>query len=203
MDSRFKCIGDCVGKGRVRSLVGLRCSYRVQPFLGFRDNRYHQIESFYCQFNGFRQRRYDSIDSKLCFLINNVYAKGYHLWIATKSTKSDSTQENGNSFSFNGVSKLSMTKSVIASNPSSSINEELVLLTSEDRLFIGIGAVNVGQQQYSNDCNDSSSNGSIFDDITPSTNCSTGKTFKCFWIDFLKQFDFRWNTLGTTADSRR
>ena len=68
-----------------------------------------------------------------------------------------------------------MAKSVIASNPSSSINEELVLLTSEDRLFIGIGAVNVGQQQhYSNEGTDSQSIGSLFDDITPSTNCSSG-----------------------------
>ena len=111
--------------------------------------------------------------------------KGYHLWIATKSTKLNSSAENGNTFSLDGVSKLSMAKSVIASNPSSSINEELVLLTSEDRLFIGIGAVNVGQQQQNsyNEGTDSQSNGSTVDDITPSTNCSSGNFFSHHFID--------------------
>ena len=72
-----------------------------------------------------------------------------------------------------------MVKSVIASNPSSSVNEELVLLTSEDRLFIGIGSVNVGQQYPSDSSSDNNSdtysNASTLEDLTPSTNCSSGK----------------------------
>jgi len=98
--------------------------------------------------------------------------------MSTRSAKCKQNSENGNPCSLDGVSKLMMAKSVIASNPSSSFNGELVLLTSEDRLFIGIGAVNVGQQHYSSLCTsnyiNNYCNGSIEDDIMPSTNVSSG-----------------------------
>ncbi|CAG2100866.1 unnamed protein product [Medioppia subpectinata] len=119
------------------------------------------------------------------FIVNSMAfgKEGYHLWLATRSAKLDNSNDKSNNYLLDGVSKLSMAKSVIASNPSSSINEELVLLTSEDRLFIGIGAVNVGQQQqhYSPMCStdyiDHYCNGSITDDIMPSTNCSSGEIY--------------------------
>ncbi|XP_054154503.1 guanine nucleotide exchange factor subunit RIC1-like [Oppia nitens] len=122
--------------------------------------------------------------------------EGYHLWLATKSVNNNNNNtdsSNGSSSNsedclLNGVSKLPMVKSIIASNPSSSIREEFVLLISEDRLFIGFGAVNVNQDNNNklsppinnNDFIDNYSTGNnannIADDIMPSTNCS-GKIF--------------------------
>jgi hypothetical protein len=115
------------------------------------------------------------------FIVNSMAfgKEGYHLWMSTKSAKNQQNNQNGNHCSLDGVSKLMMAKSVIASNPSSSFDGELVLLTSEDRLFIGIGAVNVGQQHYSSLCStnylNNYCNGSIEDDIMPSTNVSSGE----------------------------
>lgn len=72
--------------------------------------------------------------------------EGYHLWLATKNNK-PKEEENGHLVVTEGVSQLSMAKSIISSNPSSASSSELVLLMADDRLFVGIGAVNVNKPE--------------------------------------------------------
>lgn len=56
--------------------------------------------------------------------------EGFHLWMSTGSA----TQEDNNN---RNVCKLSLAKSVLASNPCSAVSCETVLLASEDKLFVG------------------------------------------------------------------
>lgn len=81
---------------------------------------------------------YGLLDSSKSININHfgVLAwgcEGYQLWMSTKSEESDC---------YDSVSQLSMAKSVLACNPSSTCSGgEDVLLISEDRLYLGVGAV--------------------------------------------------------------
>ena len=74
--------------------------------------------------------------------------EGYHLYLSTRSSfnSSDNSrtdkEENHNHFDtqhnhFNTVYKLSLARSVLAANPSSSVTAETVLLASEDKLYVG------------------------------------------------------------------
>ena len=112
--------------------------------------------------------------------------EGYHLWLSTKRNKkpAETTKDANGHFKFpDGVCKMKIAKSVLASNPSCACSEELVLLVAEDRLFLGVGAVNnVGQEQsYSSPLRSKklnfakSTNTSFDDDVLPSTNVSSGK----------------------------
>lgn len=119
----------------------------------------------------------DNIKSSPFVVTSMAWGKeGYHLWMATKSAEKNDAGDNNGHNQFDGVAKMGIAKSVIASNPSCACNGELVLLTSEDRLFVGMGAVNVGQQQYSPliPGRYNYNNSGIEDEVMPSTNIPSG-----------------------------